>query len=95
MLSVSCKCAVSVLSPLALKSWRVTLVPVKACNFLFGVVALHLTFGTTDLPILGDPGAVSRVRRKGGMKVFKYRRKSPWVPTFTKLFSNIQADAAS
>ena len=28
----------------------------------------------------GDPGAVSRVRRKGGTKVFKYWRKSPWVP---------------
>ena len=27
-------------------------------------------------PILGDPGAVSRVGRKGETKVFKYRRKS-------------------
>ena len=29
--------------------------------------------------ILGDPGAVSRVERKGATKVFKYGRKSPWV----------------
>ena len=29
---------------------------------------------------LGDPGEVSRARRKGATKVFKHRRKSPWVP---------------
>ena len=46
-------------------------------------------------PILGDPGAVSRVRRKGGTKVFKYGWKSPWVPTLIKLFPKIQADAGS
>ena len=45
--------------------------------------------------ILRDPGAVSRVRRKGSTKVFKYRRNSPWVPTLTKLFPKIQADAGS
>ena len=45
--------------------------------------------------ILGDPGAVSRVGRKGATKVFKYGRKSPWVPTLTELFPNIQADAGS
>ena len=33
------------------------------------------------LPIMGDPGAVSRAGRKGVMKVFKHRQKSPWVPT--------------
>ena len=44
--------------------------------------------------ILGDPGAVSRVGRKGGTKVFKYGRKSPLVPTLTELFPKIQADAA-
>ena len=33
--------------------------------------------------------------QKGGMKVFKYRRKSPWVPTLTELFPKIQADAGS
>ena len=32
------------------------------------------------LSILGDPGAVSRAGRKGATKVFKHRRKSPWVP---------------
>ena len=47
------------------------------------------------LCILGDPGAVSRVGRKGGMKVFKYGQKSPWVPTLTELFPKIQADASS
>ena len=46
-------------------------------------------------PILGDPGAVSRVGRKGGTKVFKYGWKSPWVPTLIKLFPKIQADAGS
>ena len=46
-------------------------------------------------PILGDPGAVSRVGRKGGTKVFKYGWKSPWVPTLIKLFQKIQADAGS
>ena len=43
--------------------------------------------------ILGDPGAVSRVGRKGGTKVFKYGWKSPWVPTLIELFPKIQADA--
>ena len=45
--------------------------------------------------ILVDPGAVSRVGRKGVTKVFKCGRKSPWVPTLTELFPNIQADAGS
>ena len=45
--------------------------------------------------ILGDPGAVTRVGRKGGTKVFKYGRKSPWVPTLTELFPKLQADAGS
>ena len=45
--------------------------------------------------ILGDPGAVSRVGRKGRTKVFKYGRKSPWVPTLTELFPKIQAHVAS
>ena len=47
------------------------------------------------LRILGDPGAVSRVGRKGGTKAFKYGRKSPCVPTFTELFPKIQTDAGS
>ena len=45
--------------------------------------------------ILGDPGAVSRVGRKGATKVFNYGRKSSWVPTLTELFPKIQADAGS
>ena len=51
--------------------------------------------GQLVLTILGDPGAVSRIRRKGGTKVFKYGRKSPWVPTLTELFPRIQADTGS
>ena len=43
--------------------------------------------------ILGEPGAVSRAGRKGATKVFKHRRKSPWVPTLTGPFPNGQADA--
>ena len=31
--------------------------------------------------ILGDPGAVSCVGKKGAKKVFKHPQKSPWVPT--------------
>ena len=45
--------------------------------------------------ILGDLGAVSRVVRKGARKVFKYRRKSPWVPTFTGPFQNGRANVGS
>ena len=45
--------------------------------------------------ILGDPGVVSWVGRKGGTKVFKYGQKRPWVPTLTELFPKIQADAGS
>ena len=46
-------------------------------------------------PIFGDPGAVSRIGRKGETKVYKYRRKSSWVPNLTELFLKIQADAVS
>ena len=45
--------------------------------------------------ILGDPGAVSRAGRTGATKVFKLRRKSPWVPTLTGPFPNCQANAGS
>ena len=45
--------------------------------------------------ILRDPRAVSQVGRKGGTKVFKYGRKSPWAPTLTLLFPKIKADAGS
>ena len=41
------------------------------------------------------PRAVSRVGRKGWTNVFKYARKSPWVPTLAELFPQIQADAGS
>ena len=45
--------------------------------------------------ILADPGAVSRAGRKGATKVFKHRRKSPWVPTLTGPFPNGQVNAGS
>ena len=38
---------------------------------------------------------LSRVGKKGGTKVFKYGRKSPWVPTLIELFPKIQANAGS
>ena len=66
-------------------------------------VTLILKFVTVDTfqlkasgslqTILGDPGAVSRVGRKGATKVFRYGRKSPWVLTLTELFLKNQADA--
>ena len=36
-----------------------------------------------------------QVGRKGGKKVFRYGRKSPWVPTLTELFPKIQAAGGS
>ena len=48
-----------------------------------------------DVCILGYPGAVSRVGRKGKAKVFKFGWKSLWVPTLTELFPKLQADAGS
>ena len=45
--------------------------------------------------ILGDPGAVSRARRKVTRKVFKHGWKSPWVPTLTRPFPKGQANAGS
>ena len=45
--------------------------------------------------ILGDPGAVSRVGRKGAKKHFKHGRKSPLVPTLTGPFPRGQANAGS
>ena len=47
------------------------------------VVVVVVVVVDTHLPILGDPGAVSRVRSKGETKVFKYGQKSSWVPTLT------------
>ena len=63
-------------------------------NAVFSVSSLH-TILAPERAILGDPRAVCRVRRKGGTNVFKYRRKSPWVPTLTELFPKIQADTGS
>ena len=45
--------------------------------------------------ILGDPGAVSWVGRKGATKVFKHEQKSLWEPALTELFPKLQADAGS
>ena len=60
----------------------------------FGIVGCT-SFSDNLSRIFGDPGVVSRVGRKGETKVLKYGQKSPWVPTVTELFPNIQADAAS
>ena len=49
----------------------------------------------SKMTILGDPGAVSRAGRRGATKVFKHRRKSPWVPTLTGPFPNGSANAGS
>ena len=59
-----------------------------------GIVACS-SFSDNLSRILGDPGAVSRVRRKIATKVLKYGQKSPWVPTLTELFPKIQADAGT
>ena len=63
-------------------------------QFQADLVDLQISVDTTkgiNTYILGDRGAVSRVGRKGGTKVFKYGRKSPWVPTLIELFPKIQA----
>ena len=51
---------------------------------IFKLSCKLIRINTADLPwasmvlyILGDPGAVNRVGRKGGTKVFKYGRKEP------------------
>ena len=66
--------------------------PSHAKVFTFAGQRHYLLFSV--IFILGDPGTVSRVGRKGGTKVFKYGQKSPWVPTLTELFPKIQ-DAGS
>ena len=55
----------------------------------------RLLLDSSTASILGDPGAVSGVGRKGGTNVFKYGRKSLWVPTLPELFPKIQADVGS
>ena len=55
----------------------------------------RLLLDSSTASILGDPGAVSGVGRKGGTNAFKYGRKSLWVPTLTELFPKIQADVGS
>ena len=47
----------------------------------YGLLTEYINMPDAIYNILGDPGAVSRVRRKGATKLFKYGRKSPWVPT--------------
>ena len=72
------------------------------CLEVFSFSVMHSPFGFANVEILtvpatsflhvyilGDPGAVSRVGRKGGTKVFKYGRKSPWVPSLTEPFPKI------
>ena len=59
--------------------------------YFIGVHKINRTLHGRLEIILGDPGAVSRVGRKGATKVFKYKRKSPWVLTLTEPFPKIQA----
>ena len=51
--------------------------------------------GAQVTPSSEIPEAVSRVGRKGGTKVFKFGRKSPWVPTLNGTFPKIQGDVGS
>ena len=77
---------------------KVNIALFQACHVIFLIlVGFTLNFRglSTDLYILGDQGTVSRVGRKGGTKFFKYGWKSPWVPTLTELFPEIQADTGS
>ena len=46
---------------------------VFSCAYAYAYVAAVFTC----LHILGDPGAVNRVGRKGGTKVFKYGQNNP------------------
>ena len=71
------------------------LVPDYRLGLIFPLPSSSFSFDLPALFILGYPGAVNRVGRKGGTKVFKYGRKRPWVPTLTELFPKIQADASS
>ena len=72
---------------------RKTRIEIKAFKFLLEIRSVFKLYCFSL--ILGDPGAVSRVGRKGEKKVWKYGQKSPWAPTLTELFPKIQADAAS
>ena len=56
---------------------------------------LNVEQASLNIIILGDPGAVSRAGRKGATKIFKYGRKTPWVPTLTGPFPKIQTNAGS
>ena len=54
----------------------------------------RLLLDSLTASILGDPGAVSQDGRKGGTNVFKYGRKSLWVPTLTELFPKFKQMSA-
>ena len=69
------------------KTWYLHMWKYHRC---YGLIT-NRTFQT----ILGDPAAVSRAKRKGETRVFKHRRKNPWVPTLTRPFPNGQANAGS
>ena len=70
------------------------LLPLMMQNHRQSEFCANLMYCESDL-ILGDPGAVSRAGLKGATKVFKHRRKSPWVPTLTGPFPNGQKNAGS
>ena len=63
---------------------------VDTCNISVTFILIRpITAKIRTTTILGDPGAVTRVERKGVTKVFKHRPKSPWVPTLTGPFPNV------
>ena len=69
---------------------------VDTCNISVTFILIRpITAKIRTTTILGDPGAVTRVERKGATKVFKHRPKSPWAPTLTGPFPNVQANAGS
>ena len=80
-LGMTCNCIWSTEITFEIKKQKYNIVYVQKCFYVY--------------PILGDPGGVSRVGRKGGTKVFRYGQKSPWVPTLTELCPKMQADAGS
>ena len=80
-LGMTCNCIWSTEITFEIKKQKDNIVYAQKCFYVY--------------PILGDPGAVSRVGRKGGTKVFRYGQKSPWVPTLTELCPKIQPHAGS
>ena len=88
-------CVIHLLSNSALERWEQrSLMSGNPCDN-YGETFYSLNGTGTLYGILGDPGAVSRAGKKDATKVFKHRRKSPWVPTLKGPFPNRQVNAGS